>query len=145
MNIQAINKQQNISFESKILRTNVLGFGFNRAIELGDKGFFNAIKHLANDGLSREILIGGSNTTTRRFVSATATLETSDIEYSLSCWKFKKPNFDGFNLMGENVIELVKKLASETGNISKKVLKEKATPDELVRDCNKIYETILIG
>ena len=145
MNIQAINKQQNISFGSKILRTNVLGFGFNRAIELGDKGFFNAIKHLANDGLSREILIGGSNTTTRKFVSATATLETSDIEYSLSCWKFKKPNFDGFSLMGENVIELVKKLASETGNISKKVLKEKATPDELVRDCNKIYETILIG
>ena len=47
--------------------------------------------------------------------------------------------------MGENVIELVKKLASETGNISKKVLKEKATPDELVRECNKIYETILIG
>ena len=145
MNIQAINNTRNTSFKSKIRRTNVLGFGFNRAIELGDKGFFNAIKHLANDGLNREILVGGSNSTTKRFVSATATLGVDNIEYSLKSWKFTKPNFDGFDLMGENAIKLIKKLAAETGNISKKTLKEKATPDELVKECNDIYGTILIG
>ena len=145
MNIQAINNQQNISFESKILRTNVLGFGVNRAIELGDKGFFNAIRHLANDGINREVLISGSNITTKSFVSATAFLEAGDIEHVAKTWGFKRPDIDGFSLMGENVIKLIKKLASETGVISKKVLNEKATPDELVRESNKIYETILIG
>lgn len=145
MNIQAINDIQNTAFKSKICRTNVLGFGFNRAIELGDKGFFNAIKHLANDGLNREILVSGSNTTTKRFASATAILGVDNIEYSLKSRKLVKPNFDGFDLMGENAIKLIKKLAGETGNISKKALKEKATPDELVRECNEIYETILVG
>lgn len=145
MKINPINNNMDTSFKSKIRRTNVLGFGFNRAIELGDKGFFNAIKHLAKDGLNREILVGGSNSTTKRFVSATATLGVDNIEYSLKSWKFRRPDFDGFNLMGENAIKLIKKLAGETGNISKKALKEKAAPDELVRECNKIYETILIG
>ena len=145
MNIQAINNTKDTSFKSKFRRTNVLGFGFNRAIELGDKGFFNAIKHLANDGLNREILVSGSNTTTKKFVSATATLGVDNIEYSLKGWKFRKPNFDGFNLMGENAIKLIKKLACETGNVSKKALKEKTTPNELVRECNEIYSTILVG
>ena len=74
MRIYSTNNNMNFSFKSKIRRTNVLGFGFNRAIELGDKGFFNAIKHFAKEGLNREILVGGSNSTTKRFVSATVTL-----------------------------------------------------------------------
>ena len=53
----------NTSFKSKIRNTNVLGYGINRAISLSDKEFFNAIKHLANDCMTREIVIGGSNAT----------------------------------------------------------------------------------
>ena len=49
MTIQAVNSTHKTYFKSKIRKTNVLGFGFNRAIELGDKGFFNAIRHLANE------------------------------------------------------------------------------------------------
>ena len=77
MNIQAVNNQQNTTFESKIRRTNVLGYGINRAISLGDKGFFNAIKHLANDGMSREIVIGGSNATIDKKIISEKYLENS--------------------------------------------------------------------
>lgn len=145
MNIQAVNNQQNTTFESKIRRTNVLGYGINRAISLGDKGFFNAIKHLANDGMSREIVIGGSNAAIDKKIMATAWMKVEHYTYTLNTKRERSPNLNSFQLMGENVIELIKKLAGETGNISKKALKEKATPDELVKECNEIYSTILVG
>lgn len=145
MNIQAINNQQNITFESKIHRTNTLGYGVNRAIDLNDKGFFNAIKHLANDGISREIVIGGSNASLNKKIMATAWMEVDDYTYTLNSKREKTPNSNSFQLMGENVIELIKKLASETGKISKETLNEKATVKELILESNEIYKTILIG
>ena len=50
------NSNDCINFKSQIHRTNTIGVGINTAIKLGDKGFFNALNHLANDGL-KEILL----------------------------------------------------------------------------------------
>ena len=143
MNIQAINNSQNISFESKIRRTNVLGYGVDRAISLGDKGFFNAIKHLANDGMSREIVIGGSNAAIDKKIMATAWMKVEHYTYTLNTKRERTPDLNSFQLMGENVIELIKKLASKTGKISKKALNEKGLTNELIYDCNEIYRNVL--
>ena len=59
MRIDAVCNQQNKTFKSRIHATNTLGYAVNTAIKNGDKGFFNAIKHLANDGLKRDIFIDG--------------------------------------------------------------------------------------
>ena len=145
MKINPINNNINFSFKSKIRRTNVLGYGINRAINLGDKGFFNAIKHLANDGMQREIVIGGSNASLDKKIMATAWMKVDSNTYKIETKRERSPNLNSFQLMGENVIELIKKLAGETGKIKKETLKEKATPNELVRECNEIYSTILVG
>ena len=145
MRVIGLNNQQNISFESKIRATSTFGFGVNRAIELGDKGFFNAIKFLTNDGFKREIVIGGSNSSTKKFVNAQVILRADNLEYSLSTSQNKKLGIDSFQLMGENVIELVKKLATETGNISKESLEAKSTKEILVKECNELYRTIFVG
>ncbi len=142
MKVNIFNKQQNISFESKIHSTSVLGFGVNRAIEMGDKGFFNALKHLSNDGLKREILVGGSNSTNKDFINATATLRADKHEYLLKSSQNRKSGLDAFQLMGENVIKLIKKLAGETGNISQEVLGEKSTKKALIKEGNEAYRTI---
>ena len=145
MNIQAINRLQNTTFESKIRCTNTLGFGVNRAINLGDKGFFNAINHLANDGLNREIAIGGSNASIDKVLTANVRMRVDNYMYTLNTKRKRTESSDGFQLMGENVIELIKKLASETGKISKEALNEKASEKELIQEANNIYKTILIG
>lgn len=133
----------NTSFESKIRRTNVLGYGINRAMSLGDKGFFNAIKHLANDGMTREIVIGGSNATIDKKIMATAWMKVDNYTYALNTKRKRTPKSDSFQLMGENVIELIKKLASKTGKISKKALNEKGLTNELIFDSNEIYKNVL--
>ena len=143
MQISAINNKQNFSFKSKIVDTSTLGFGVNRAIELGDKGFFNAIKHLANDGMSREIVIGGSNATIDKKIMATAWMKVEHYTYTLNTKRERTPDLDSFQLMGENVIELIKNLASKTGKISKKALNEKGLTNELIFDCNEIYRNVL--
>ena len=143
MNINPINNQENTPFSSRIRRTNVLGYGVNRAINLGDKGFFNAIKHLANDGLTREIVIGGSNATLDKKIMAGAWMKVDNFTYKKSSERKRTPGSDGFQLMGENVIELVKELASKTGKISKKALNEKGFTNELIFDCNEIYRNVL--
>lgn len=145
MNIQATNNLQNTAFKSKIRRTNTLGFGVNRAIGLGDKGFFNAINHLANDGMTREITLGGSNASIDKVLTANVRMRVDNYMYTLNSKREKTPNSDSFQLMGENVIELIKKLASETGKISKEALNEKASEKELLLACNEIYKNILIG
>ena len=111
MNIQAINRLQNTTFESKIRRTNTLGFGVNRAINLGDKGFFNAINHLANDGLNREITIGGSNASIDKVLTANVRMRVDNYMYTLNTKRERTEGSDGFQLMGENVIELIKNLS----------------------------------
>lgn len=138
MKINSVNKQQ-VSFKSKIHCTGSLGFGINRAIELNDKGFFNALNHLSNDGLKREIFIGGSNSMNKNFINATAILHVDNFIYSLSTSQSIKNGLDGFQLMGENIIKLIKKLAVETGNIPKKVLTETSTKKELIKEGNKLY------
>jgi len=145
MQISAINNKQNFSFKSKIVDTSTLGFGINRAIELGDKGFFNAIKHLANDDLERKIVIGGSNSSSGDFVNATVILNTENLKYSISNSRHKKYGIDSFQLMGDNVIELVKKLAEETGIIPQELIKEKSTKYKLLKESNELYRTIFIG
>lgn len=144
MKVNAI-KQKNVSFKSKIHCSGTLGFGINRAIELGDKGFFNALKHLSNDGLERKIIVSGSNSTHKDFARATANLYVDNFEYSLSSHQTQKDGADGFQLMGENVIALIKRLADETGNISKEVLAETSTKKELVKEANEAYRTIFVG
>lgn len=144
MRVIGLNNQQNISFESKIRATSTFGFGVNRAIELGDKGFFNAIRYLANDGFKREIVIGGSNSSTKKIVNAQVILRADNLEYQLRTTQNKKNGIDSFQLMGENVIELVKKLATETGNISKESLEAKSTKEILVKECNELYKTVFI-
>ena len=50
---------------------------------------------------------------------------------------------DGFQLLGKNTIKLVKKLASETGNISNETLNEKSSEKMLVKEGNELYNLIL--
>ena len=138
-------QHKNISFESKIPHSNTLGFGVNRAIELGDKGFFNALKHLSKDGLEREILISGSNSVVKSFISANATICIDKSVHSTKSSQNINRGIDGFQLMGELVIDLIKKLAWETGNISKKELKETSTKKALVKEGNEVYRTIFVG
>ena len=145
MIINLINNQQNILFKSKIRGTSTLGFGVNRAIELGDKGFFNAIRHLASDGLNRDILIGGSNGASKKNISSTVRLTSENLEYTLSKTQPKDKGLNSFQLMGENVIEIVKRLAIATGNISKEALNAKSIPDTLLKECNELYRTIFVG
>ncbi len=144
MKVNAI-KQKNVSFKSKILFTNTLGFGVNRAVELGDKGFFNALKHLSNDGLAREIIVSGSNSAFKNFISSTTTLHIDKLKHSSKSSQIINSEIDGFQLMGENVIELIKRLAKETGNISKEVLEQKSTKSTLVKEGNEVYRTIFVG
>ena len=47
--------------------------------------------------------------------------------------------------MGKNVIELIKKLAIDTGNISKELLNETAAKDVLVKESNEMYRSIFVG
>ena len=145
MKVNSINNRPNTTFESKIRRTNTLGFGVNRAINLGDKGFFNAINHLANDGLNREIAIGGSNASIDKVLTANVRMRVDNYMYTLNTKRERTEGSDSFQLMGENVIELIKKLASETGKISKEALNEKASEKELILESNEIYKNILIG
>lgn len=145
MKINGFDKQQNISFRSKILRNSVLGFGVNRAVELGDKGFFNALKHLSNDGLEREILVGGSNSAYKNSISATNTLYVNNLNHSSISHQIRKTGLDSFQLMGENVIALIKRLAAETGNISQETLAETSTKKALVKESNEAYQTIFVG
>jgi hypothetical protein len=65
--------------------------------------------------------------------------------YTLNTKRKRTEGSDSFQLMGENVIELIKKLASETGKISKEALNEKASEKELIQESNEIYKNILIG
>lgn len=145
MKVRAVNNKQKVSFKSKILNTSTLGFGVNRAIELGDKGFFNAIKYLANDGLKREIGIGGSNSSSKNFINATAILRVDSLKYSISKSQQKRHDFDSFQLMGENVIELVKELAKNTGIITENRLKEISTKNALIKESNELYRTVFVG
>lgn len=139
------NNNKYIHFKSQIHRTNTIDIGINTAIKLGDKGFFNALKHLANDGLKRDIVIGGSNSTGSKLVSALTILKAGNVEYSLKTSQKREHGVDGFHLMGKNVIELIKKLAIDTGNISKKELSEKATEKELIKEFNETYKPIFTG
>ena len=146
MRIDAINNQQKTSFKSQIRSTNVIGFAVNTAIKNGDNGFFNALKHLANDGLKRDIFISGMNITSDNYKSATAILRISDSEHNFTDTEHsfttsvdKMPGFDSFELMGKNTIKLIKKLASETGNISNEELNEKASKKQLVEEGNEFY------
>lgn len=139
------NSNDCINFKSQIHRTNTIGFGINTAIKLGDKGFFNALNHLANDGLKRDIVIGGTNSTGSKLVSALTILKAGNVEYSLKTSQKREKGVDGFHLMGKNVIELIKKLAIDTGNISKEMLNETATKDVLVKESNEMYRSIFIG
>ena len=141
----SITNKDSVSFKSKILGTNTMGFGVNTAVKMGDKGFFNALKCLANDGLKRDVVISGSNSTDRNLASAFTILRAGNVEYSRKSIQKTTSGIDGFHLMGENVIELIKKLANDTGNISKEFLSEKAPEDELVRECNAAYKSIFIG
>lgn len=144
MKVNAV-KQRNVSFESKILHTNTLGFGVSRAIEMGDKGFFNALKHLSNDGFEREIAVSGSNASFNNFISAGVNLYIDRLKHSSKSSKITKSGIDGFQLMGEHAIELIKKLADETGSISKEVLGETSTKNALVIEGNEVYRTIFVG
>ncbi|MBR2430851.1 hypothetical protein IKB17_05260 [bacterium] len=148
MKIDAIRNQQNTTFGSQIRSTNVMGFAVNAAIKNGDKGFFNALKHLANDGLKRDVFISGMNITGDMYKSATVTLRVNDadhsytdIEHSYTTSVDEKNEIDSFELMGKNAIKLIKKLASETGNISKEALNEKASKKMLIKECNEIYNS----
>lgn len=143
MKVSAINNNQNTTFQSKIIRTNPLGYGYSRAIEKGDKGFFNAMKHLEKDGLERKILTSGSNSTVLGKVSATAILIAEELEYTLTTTQDKKQGLDAYQLMGENIIELIKRLASETGSISRELLDEKATKDVLLNETKGNYWALL--
>ena len=142
MKISFMNDKKQVSFQSKIRCTNTLGYSINRAIELGDKGFFNAIKILANDGLNREIIVGGFNSTTKNNVSSTVNLKANNLEYSLNSSLSTKHNINAFQLMWDNVIKLIKKLASETADNSQKALNEISTKDILVKEANEFYRTI---
>lgn len=139
------NKSDSINFKTQIHRTNIIGIGINTAIKLGDKGFFNALKHLANDGLKRDIVIGGTNSTGSKLASALTFLKAGNVEYSLKTSQKREQGIDGFHLMGKNVIELIKKLAIDTGNISQELLNETATKDVLVKESNELYRSIFIG
>ena len=143
MKVSAINNNQNTTFQSKIIRTNPLGYGYSRAIEKGDKGFFNAMKHLEKDGLERKILTSSSNSTVLGKVSATAILIAEELEYTLTTTQDKKRGLDAYQLMGENIIELIKRLASETGSISRELLDEKATKDVLLNETKGNYWALL--
>ena len=139
------NSSDCINFKSQIHHTNTIGIGINTAIKLGDKGFFNALKHLANDGLKRDIVIGGTNSTGSKLVSALTILKAGNVEYSLKTSQKRKHGVDGFHLMCKNVIELIKKLAIDTGNISQEMLNETAVKDVLLKESNEIYRSIFIG
>lgn len=143
MQVNQINNNQNTTFQSQIIRTNSLGYGVRRAIEKGDKGFFNAIKHLKNDGLERKIITSGSNSTVLQKITAKAILIADDLEYTLTTTQDKKRGLDAYQLMGENIIELIKRLASETGSISRELLDEKATKDVLLNETKGNYWALL--
>ena len=139
------NSSDCINFKSQIHRTNTIGIGINTAIKLGDKGFFNALRHLANDGLKRDVVVGGSNSTGSKLATALTFLKAGNVEYSLKTSQKREHGVDGFHLMGKNVIELIKKLAIDTGNISKELLNETATKDVLLKESNEMYRSIFVG
>ena len=47
--------------------------------------------------------------------------------------------------MGENVIELVKELAKNTGIITENRLKEISTKNALIKESNELYRTVFVG
>ena len=140
-----INNQQNISYGSKIHGSNTIGYAVNTAIKTGDKGFFNALKHLASDGLKRDIYISGRNTMNKSYTSATAILRVDNSELSFTTSLGGKSKMDGFELMSKNAIKLIKKLASETGKISKEELSEKSSEKSLLKESNELYKSIFVA
>ena len=56
---------------------------------------------------------------------ATAWMKVDNYTYALNTKRKRTPKSDSFQSMSENVIELIKKLASKTGKISKRLLVKK--------------------